>query len=260
MVINVLVYFKVIKNIFGTNEQDDYQILSEKLQNFLICIEMVVAALAHHYSYPYQEHQINIPNYRAQNNMRDILVSMFDVDDIYQDMREHWGAVKNSLTRPFRGADPFQESNALLASSSNKSRSPPPPEMERELSSVAPLPGSSKYGTVDYVSTLPIGARHRDHQSSMSSSGLQKTSQHHPQGAPPQFGNMFRGGAGSSRMGSPPSTATTTSSNAQTCKKSDSSNTNSWPMLSTSISSDVVNIEVKGLEENLIQLPDSPSM
>lgn len=255
MVINVLVYFKVIKNIFGTNEQDDYQILSEKLQNFLICIEMVIAALAHHYSYPYQEHTINIPNYRAQNNMRDILGSMFDVDDIYQDMREHWGAVKNSLTRPFRGADPFQESNALLASNKfESSRSPPPAEMERELSSIAPLPGSSKYGTVDYVSTLPIGARHRDHQQPSSSSGRQKTSQQYPQGAPPQFGNMFRGGAGSSRMGSPPSTATTTSSNAETCKKSDSSNT----MLSTSISSDVVNIEVRGLEENLIQLPDSP--
>lgn len=259
MVINLLVYFKVIKNIFGTHEEDDYQILSEKLQNFLICIEMVLAALAHHYSYPYREHQINIPNYRAQSNVRDILGSMFDVNDIYQDLREHWGAVKNSLTRPFRGADPFLESNALLSSASgsgHKYSSARQTEQgtrnfersSQTFSSNAAVPGSSRYGTVDYVSTMPIARPQRG------TVGDQKEGV--ALGAPPQFGNLF----GNSGRDSPPSNTTTSSSTAQACRKSDSNNSNSWPMLSKSISSDVVNIEVKGPEENLIQLPESPPM
>ena len=257
MVINILVYYKIIKNIFGTNEQDDYQVLSEKLQNFLICIEMVIAALAHHYSYPYQEHQINIPNYRAATagNFRDMLRSMLDTDDIRQDMREHLGAVKNSLLKPFRGADQLHESKLLLAHSSagnggkysnSASSSSRFDERDRE-----PIAGpSSRYGTVNYVSTQSMIPR-------VSAQG--SSNQQHHQGAPPIRGNMFRsGGSNSSRLDDSPTTTTTASSNTQTVKKSDSSNTDSWP--TNSISDDVINIEVKGLEQNLIQLPGTPPL
>lgn len=277
MIINLLVYLKVIKNIFGTNEQDDYQVLSEKLQNFLLCLEMVLAAGAHHYSYPYQEHQINIPNYRASNNMRQLLGSMFDVNDIWQDVREHMGAVKNSLTRPFRSADPFEESESktLLAAHSSQGGSGSGgsggskfgsrresmhfyESSTNRVNTAVAGPSSSRYGTVNYVSnaTIPITAH---------------SSQYH-QGAPTpssQFGNVFRtttnqggGGSGStSRMVDSPTTTTTTSSNATvTVKKSDSNNTSSWPSNSMMSVDDVINIEVKGLETNLIQLPGTPPL
>lgn len=287
MIINILVYFKVIKNIFGTNEQDDYQVLSEKLQNFLLCLEMVLAAAGHHYSYPYQEHQINIPNYRSTNNFRQLLGPIFDVNDIMQDVREHMGAVKNSLTRPFRSADPFLESKQLLGGSRRvgvSSSSSGSSNLGDKFSSngsgsyrnnakgdeAVPGPSSARYGTVNYVmgskqnSTIPI---------------VQQTSQYHQGGPPSQFGNMFRStneappastmrpGAFSSgsRMGdSSPATTTATASSSTTTntqatvKKSESSNSNSWP--SNSISDDVVNIEVKGLEVNLIQLPSTPPL
>lgn len=281
MIINLLVYLKVIKNIFGTNEQDDYQVLSEKLQNFLLCLEMILAAGAHHYSYPYQEHQINIPNYRGSNNIRQLLGSMFDVNDIMQDVREHMGAVKNSLTRPFRSADPFHESKTLLArnsgggggfsgSSSKFGSRSGSTQFLNETSRVAVAGPSSRYGTVDYMAkpnfnpTIPIVPQHNQMHSS----------QHH-QGAPPpqsppttsQYGNIFRtrdqrdreGAASSSRMLDSPATTTTSSNNTQTFKKSDSNNTNSWPSNSISVD-DVVNIEVKGLEDNLIQLPRTPPL
>lgn len=261
MIINILVYFKVIKNIFGTNESDDYQVLSEKLQNFLLCLEMVVAAAGHHYSYPYHEHQINIPNYRPANNFRQLLGPIFDVNDIMQDVREHMGAVKNSLTRPFRSADPFQESKLLLATGSRRGSAAGklPSHMntnnyrydDEPVAGPSSSSGSgSRYGTVNYVanktnhSTIPIAPP--------------QASQYH-QGAPPlQFGNMFRQGEGEgSSGGSSSRTSTNTITQPQQAlKKSESSNTVSWP--SNSISDDV--IQVKGPEENLIQLPDTPPL
>lgn len=253
MIINILVYFKVIKNIFGTNEQDDYQVLSEKLQNFLICLEMVLAALGHHYSYPYQEHQINIPNHRANNNFRQLVGPIFDVKDIMQDVREHVGAVKNFLGKPFRGReDHFQESKLLLSSSGGHRHQR---RLEQE-----PVAGPSRYGTVHYMDTIPIAP---------------STGPYHQGGPPaaaPPFGNMFRGeergaeisGGGGGGSSSRLVDSAPTTGSSQTVKRSESGNTNasSWP--SNSISGadddDVVNIEVRGLEQNLIQLPNTPPL
>lgn len=276
MIINILVYFKVIKNIFGTNEQDDYQVLSEKLQNFLLCIEMLLATIAHHYSYSYQEHQINIPNYRpASNNFRE----MFDVKDIMQDVQEHIGAVKNSLLRPFRSADPFQESKTLL-----RSRRESAFGSSRSGANLEAVPGPSRYGTVNYVSThsmIPIAPHSSQSHPLINHHHQQQHQPYHHQGAAPpaeqiEFGNVFgRGGVGgqqtegssssgaaaagpSVRLVDSSPTATRTTSKSQTIRKSDSDNTNSWP--SNSLSDDVMNIEVKGPEQNLIQLPSTPKL
>jgi len=51
VIIALLVYFDVISSIF--NHPVDRNIPS-KLQDFLICIEMFLAAVAHHYSFSYK--------------------------------------------------------------------------------------------------------------------------------------------------------------------------------------------------------------
>lgn len=54
VLIALLVYFDVISSIFDTDNSDDIRNISSKLQDFLICIEMFLAAVAHHYSFSYK--------------------------------------------------------------------------------------------------------------------------------------------------------------------------------------------------------------
>lgn len=54
VLIAFLVYFDVISSIFNTDNSDDIRNISSKLQDFLICIEMFLAAVAHHYSFSYK--------------------------------------------------------------------------------------------------------------------------------------------------------------------------------------------------------------
>lgn len=55
VLIAVLVYFDVISSIFDTDKTADIRQISSKLQNVLICIEMFLAAVAHHYSFSYKQ-------------------------------------------------------------------------------------------------------------------------------------------------------------------------------------------------------------
>ena len=50
----MLVYFGVISSVFDTDNTTDIKHISAKLQDFLICIEMFLAAVAHHYSFSYK--------------------------------------------------------------------------------------------------------------------------------------------------------------------------------------------------------------
>lgn len=54
VIISLLVYFDVISSIFDTDDTDYIRNISSKLQDFLICIEMFLAAVAHHYSFSYK--------------------------------------------------------------------------------------------------------------------------------------------------------------------------------------------------------------
>lgn len=54
VIVALLVYFDVISSIFKTNNMEYIRNISSKLQDFLICIEMFMAAVAHHYSFTYK--------------------------------------------------------------------------------------------------------------------------------------------------------------------------------------------------------------
>jgi hypothetical protein len=110
-IINILVYYGVIKNIFGSQETDDYKLLSSKLQDFLICVEMFIAAIAHKYSFPHTPYHINVPYYvdTQSGNWFSRFAAMWDISDVQQDVSEHFGVVGSSVSRRLRGRTMYQQ-------------------------------------------------------------------------------------------------------------------------------------------------------
>uniref|UniRef100_A0A182JDG1 Organic solute transporter ostalpha n=1 Tax=Anopheles atroparvus TaxID=41427 RepID=A0A182JDG1_ANOAO len=116
VIIYFLVYYGIIKDIFDSNtaELESRLELSTKLQNFLICFEMLLAALAHHYSFSHRPYERTIPpSLMLAGSINGSssggpawysgLLTMLDLSDVRQDVSEHLGEVGSSLSRRFRG-------------------------------------------------------------------------------------------------------------------------------------------------------------
>ncbi|XP_012280081.1 transmembrane protein 184C [Orussus abietinus] len=100
-----LVYFDVISSIFDTDNTDDIRNISSKLQDFLICIEMFLAAVAHHYSFSYKPF-VNLAQTQA---WWDAFRAMWDISDVHNDIKEHLGVVGSSLSRRIRGRSMYRQ-------------------------------------------------------------------------------------------------------------------------------------------------------
>jgi ABC-type Fe3+-siderophore transport system permease subunit len=93
--ISILVNTGVVWNIFGTTEKDnDSKAVSSSLQNFLICIEMFFAAIAHHYAFSYRAY---VDMAAEQPNCCESFLQMWDVSDVKQDFQEHMGVVRSTV-------------------------------------------------------------------------------------------------------------------------------------------------------------------
>lgn len=103
VLITFLVYFGYVGNIFGTTDagDDDYKNLASKLQDFLICIEMFLAAVAHKYSFPHWPFHINIPNYSVSSSdtWYQWIGAMCDVSDVRADVSDHFVVMGSSMVR-----------------------------------------------------------------------------------------------------------------------------------------------------------------
>lgn len=103
VIITFLVYYGYVNNIFGARDASDadHRNLSSKLQDFLICIEMFIAALAHKYSFPHQPFHINIPNYTVSSGRTwfQSCWAMCDVSDVHADISDHFGVLGSSMVR-----------------------------------------------------------------------------------------------------------------------------------------------------------------
>ncbi|KAH8249052.1 hypothetical protein KR032_005480 [Drosophila birchii] len=108
VLLNVLVYYNIIKDIFGSDVGDTN--LASLLQNFLICIEMFIAAVAHIYSFPHHPFHINSPQYwnNPNHSWCRAFLSMMDISDMQEDVTEHLGVVSSSLSRRFQGRSTYQ--------------------------------------------------------------------------------------------------------------------------------------------------------
>ncbi|KAH8394304.1 hypothetical protein KR215_007467 [Drosophila sulfurigaster] len=108
VLLNVLVYYGLIKDIFGSDVGDAN--LASMLQNFLICIEMFIAAIAHIYSFPHHPFHINSPQYwnNPNHSWCRAFLSMMDISDMQEDVTEHLGVVSSSISRRFQGRSTYQ--------------------------------------------------------------------------------------------------------------------------------------------------------
>uniref|UniRef100_A0A1B0CWT1 Organic solute transporter ostalpha n=1 Tax=Lutzomyia longipalpis TaxID=7200 RepID=A0A1B0CWT1_LUTLO len=176
VIIDILVYFGFISNIFGSDENDSYQDLSAKLQNFLICIEMFLAAIAHHYSFPHEPFHINIPHFNSDRNWVSALASMMDFSDVQQDVSEHLGVVGSSLSRRLRGRTAYQmtrgttEHDYLISTGINPPEGGPSTYYQSGLrdvgnitaiASTAGVGQKQGYGAIDSTFAKPIAKQMR---------------------------------------------------------------------------------------------------
>ncbi|KAI4489568.1 hypothetical protein M0802_011005 [Mischocyttarus mexicanus] len=140
VIIALLVYFDVISSIFKTEDTHDIRNISSKLQDFLICIEMFLAAIAHHYSFTYKPF-VNLAQSQA---WWDAFRAMWDVSDVHNDIKEHLGVVGSSLSRRIRGRSAYQQ-----AWGSATERTSLLPEAAAAMPRSAPACSFSSYNTAE---------------------------------------------------------------------------------------------------------------
>lgn len=95
--IDILVFSGAIVPNSANNNEDLG--ISKRLQNFLICMEMCMAAVAHHYSFSYKQYVDSEPS----QNCCQAFLAMWDVSDVQRDIQEHIGIVSSSISRRIRG-------------------------------------------------------------------------------------------------------------------------------------------------------------
>ncbi|MCL4122613.1 UNVERIFIED_CONTAM: hypothetical protein GTU68_056096, partial [Idotea baltica] len=91
-----LVKARVIKQVFGVSEEDELKRISNILQNFLICVEMFIAAVGHRYAFSYKPYVD--PDYMGANCCHAFLL-IWDISDVRSDIREHVHIVSQGMTR-----------------------------------------------------------------------------------------------------------------------------------------------------------------
>ncbi|XP_013175452.1 PREDICTED: transmembrane protein 184C [Papilio xuthus] len=117
VIINILVFCGVISTIFDISDQDKIKVISSKLQDFLICIEMFLAAIAHHYSFSYKPF---VSPFDPDRSCLGSFLAMWDVSDVKRDITEHLGVVGSTFSRRLRGksmyhmARGYDESSRLV--------------------------------------------------------------------------------------------------------------------------------------------------
>ncbi|KOX73410.1 hypothetical protein WN51_14456 [Melipona quadrifasciata] len=99
VIVAFLVNFGVISSIFNTSDTEDIRNISSNIQDFLICIEMFMAALAHHFSFSYK----CFVNPARGQTWWDAFRAMWDVSDVHNDIKEHFDVLRSSLGRRVRG-------------------------------------------------------------------------------------------------------------------------------------------------------------
>jgi hypothetical protein len=115
----------------------DTENVSAGLQDFIICIEMFLAALAHHRYFSYKEHMAFVDdagNYTPMGT-RQAIANLFDVKDVKDDVLGSFKSVANTVSDSV--AAPFRKSPPSSAGD----------EAQQSLLAEQPAASSSGYGT-----------------------------------------------------------------------------------------------------------------
>ncbi|XP_060530304.1 transmembrane protein 184C [Cylas formicarius] len=122
--IAILVYVGVITS---SDSSSDGLSLSARLQDFLICIEMCLAAIAHHYSFSYKPYTRLGSDYTREWYMA--FLAMWDISDVHRDIQEHLGILSGSISRRIRGRSMYD----IPAGHYNLSDDSEPPRVHQSL-------------------------------------------------------------------------------------------------------------------------------
>ncbi|CAH0393958.1 unnamed protein product [Bemisia tabaci] len=94
VIITILVNAGVISQVFDVETRDSVREIASKLQNFLICIEMFLASIAHYFTFTH----VPFINLTYQNpSVSAAFSAMWDVSDIGADLKEHFGIMGDSI-------------------------------------------------------------------------------------------------------------------------------------------------------------------
>ncbi|KAI8440444.1 hypothetical protein MSG28_001744 [Choristoneura fumiferana] len=122
------------------------------IHDFLICIEMFLAAIAHHYSFSYKPF-VSRHEHESSPSCLGSFLAMWDVSDVKRDISEHLGVVGSSFSRRLRGksmyhmARGYDESSRLVSEPTSSSA----PNLTVDEPSIDVRP--STYGSVDTTVT-----------------------------------------------------------------------------------------------------------
>ncbi|KAF2354088.1 Organic solute transporter subunit alpha/Transmembrane protein 184 [Trinorchestia longiramus] len=90
----------VITNVFDEDDDSELQRISNVLQNFLICVEMFIAAVVHHYAFSYKPY---IDSDFEGSHCCTAFLLIWDVSDVRSDIREHVSVVREGMKRHLTG-------------------------------------------------------------------------------------------------------------------------------------------------------------
>ncbi|XP_023234329.1 transmembrane protein 184C-like [Centruroides sculpturatus] len=111
VIISILVYTGVIHQSFTSGKEHDVGEIGRSLQDFIICIEMFLAAVAHYFAF---SHRPFVDLAAAQAPCCASFLSMWDVSDVTHDVSEHIRHVGNKVKRTVSGKK-SSEHQRLLA-------------------------------------------------------------------------------------------------------------------------------------------------
>ncbi|XP_055859277.1 transmembrane protein 184C isoform X1 [Episyrphus balteatus] len=279
VLLNMMVYYGIFQRFIGNaSDIGESTNLALMLQNFLICIEMFIAAVAHIYSFPHHPFHVNLPQYwnNPSTNWFSACLSMIDISDMQEDVSEHFGVVSSSLSRRFQGRTAYQplsrgrrsssESDYLMAAGIVKTDS----DTGNRKSFSNPMVTKNRYGATDNLLQAPSTSSAAPEASSSKHSSnfaininkRDEIKEYSPHYGAPTSGNFLQarknGGGGGSNTDSNTTTRNDSSSKSDsismvnsgggTIKKSDSNNSD-W--LSTP-TDEMLGIDVRGVEKDRI--------
>ncbi|XP_076049143.1 transmembrane protein 184C isoform X2 [Oratosquilla oratoria] len=133
--------FEVIKEL----DEDEKQKLSNAFQNYLICVEMFIAAVVHHFAFSYKPYVD--PEYENGNCCHAFLL-MWDISDVRSDLREHVHVVREGVkrrltTRGWRGGAGGVGGGLVGERGDERTRLIPP--LSQSTSAVIPGSGLHRY-------------------------------------------------------------------------------------------------------------------
>ncbi|XKL61237.1 hypothetical protein PGB90_008294 [Kerria lacca] len=100
VIINILVQIGILQPVLEVSnlniETNEYGDIANFIQNFLLCFEMFLAAIGHHYSFTVEPYTNVIC---TPKSWKEALYAFWDFSDVGADIKEHLGVVGTSLKR-----------------------------------------------------------------------------------------------------------------------------------------------------------------